>query len=50
MGISGGYSGDQHGGEDDPQSPAQVGQLDAILSNLLERLDPNGHMSALLRK
>jgi len=29
----------------DALSPAQVGQLDAILSSLLERLDPEGHMS-----
>ena len=32
----------------DALSPEQVGQLDAILSSLLERLDPEGHMSTLL--
>jgi hypothetical protein len=29
----------------DALSHEQVGQLDAILSSLLERLDPEGHMS-----
>ena len=33
----------------DALSPEQVGQLDAILSGLLERLDPDEHMSTLLR-
>lgn len=29
----------------DALSPAQLGQLDAIMSTLLERLDPDGHMT-----
>src|SRR6476619_7672 len=33
----------------DALTPEQVGQLDAILSSLLERLDPDEHMSTLLR-
>ena len=30
----------------DALSPAQVGQLDVLLSSLLQQLDPDGHMSA----
>jgi len=30
----------------DALSPAQVGQLDVLLSSLLQKLDPDGHMSA----
>ncbi len=33
----------------DALSPAQVGQLDVIVSSLLERLDPDGHMSTTSR-